>query len=193
MIDTVPVMLSQFDAVNTGQEVSLHWTTTSETRNAGFDVEWARATGEFRSVGFVSGLGTTTESNDYEFAVSGLSPGTHAFRLRHVNYEGTSSYSPTVEVVVEQPVTHLVSTITESDHTNSEGMQMQLFVANGQNVKIDLLDIAGQRLVSVFDGRIAANNVKHVGLQGESLPNGRYVVRVVGESFRDSQVISIIN
>lgn len=189
--EDTPVNLSRFDATAEEQMVRLRWTTTSEIRNAGFDVEWATVSSSFQSVGFVSGLGTTEETNDYEFTVDGLSAGTHAFRLRHVNYDGTSSFSPTVEVDVEEPVTHMVS--TAYDAPNKSGVQMQLFVANDENVKIDLFDIAGQRVVSVFDGRIAANDIKYVGLRGETLPNGRYVVRVIGESFRDSQVISIIN
>jgi hypothetical protein len=63
----VPVELASFNAAVSGNEVSLRWITSTETNNAGFEVERKAENGVFEKIAFVEGKGTTTEVNGYTY------------------------------------------------------------------------------------------------------------------------------
>ncbi|MDX1439027.1 MAG: hypothetical protein R3284_03900, partial [Rubricoccaceae bacterium] len=92
----IPVELTSFTArlLASGQ-AELSWATSSETNNAGFEVEHAiERNGAWETVGFVEGHGTTTEAQTYSFTSDVLTQGgIHRFRLKQVDYDGQFEYS----------------------------------------------------------------------------------------------------
>ena len=109
MSDTpIPVELVSFDAVVNGTDVSLSWATVSETNNAGFEVQ--TLSGEnWNALAFVQGNGTTTEAQTYRFTAEDNAVGTHTFRLKQIDFDGAFEYSDELEVAVETPGTHLLT------------------------------------------------------------------------------------
>jgi parallel beta-helix repeat protein len=95
----VPVELESFSAHSIDGTVRLNWTTASELNNAGFVIErkseldqlWSKA-------GYVTGKGTTTSKNEYSFTDKPGSEGTYSYRLRQIDFDGTSNLSMTVFV-----------------------------------------------------------------------------------------------
>lgn len=65
--NVLPVELASFTSLVSGRDVILNWTTTSETNNAGFDVERSSQNGVWTSVGNVTGSGTSSTSQSYAF------------------------------------------------------------------------------------------------------------------------------
>ncbi len=185
----LPVEFSSLDATTDNGTVTLRWTTLSESNNAGFDVEFSSPDRDYQSIGFVQGHGTTTERKDYVFGVQGLGYGTHSFRLRQVNYDGSSDYSPAVEVELDIAQTYLVSTAYPNPFVNEA--QIEVVVREEQDVTVELYNVLGQRVATLFDGRISENESRNVSIDGSSLANGQYLVRVKGDQFRDTQVISL--
>ncbi|GAB5519456.1 MAG: hypothetical protein RhofKO_17070 [Rhodothermales bacterium] len=98
----LPVELTAFTATVDGDAAHLAWETASETNNAGFRIEhWHPGDAAWTERGFAYGHGTTLEAQRYRFTAEGLVPGSHRFRLRQVDYDGTFEYSPEIEVSVE--------------------------------------------------------------------------------------------
>ncbi len=62
----VPVELTSFTASTNENEVTLNWSTASEINNHGFEIQRS-SNGEFVTVGFVEGYGTTTEIQNYSY------------------------------------------------------------------------------------------------------------------------------
>ena len=186
---TLPVEFAAIDAAANDQSVTIRWTTLSETNNAGFDVEIAGAAKQFLSVGFVSGNGTTTETNEYSFVVEGLAYGMHSFRLRQVDYDGTSSYSPVVEVNVELPVGYSVTTAYPNPF--SENSRLDITVREEQDVTVELYNVLGQKVSDVYSGRVAANQSRTITFNADGLASGQYLLHVKGDAFRDTQLISL--
>ncbi|MEM1271211.1 MAG: lamin tail domain-containing protein, partial [Bacteroidota bacterium] len=115
---TLPVELTSFTVEPAGAEtVLLTWTTATETNNAGFfverrafDVAGGQVAGSgWMELGFVEGAGTTVEAQTYRFQAGELAPGRYAFRLRQVDFDGTTAFSPSVEVRVAVPGVFAVS------------------------------------------------------------------------------------
>ena len=73
----VPVELSSFIANVSGTDVTLNWSTATETNNNGFEVQ-RKLENEFVTIGFVKGYGTTTEVQNYSFTDSKLSVGNYS-------------------------------------------------------------------------------------------------------------------
>ena len=72
----VPVELASFSATTDKNDVILTWFTATETNNSGFEVQ-RKTTGEYESVAFVDGKGTTTETQNYLFRDKNLLSNTY--------------------------------------------------------------------------------------------------------------------
>ena len=78
-----PICLDNFTAKLKDATVILKWTTASETENAGFNL--------YRNdelIAHISGAGTTTEANDYEFIDDEIIAGTYKYILADLSYAG---------------------------------------------------------------------------------------------------------
>ena len=96
----IPIELVSLSATRRGHAVQLAWSTASEKNNRGFHIERSQDAGEFQSIGWVDGNGTTTVSHRYSFIDPCDGPG--FYRLRQMDFDGSSTCSPIVEIG-EQP------------------------------------------------------------------------------------------
>ena len=88
---TIPVELTSFVASVNENSVTLNWTTATETNNLGFEVQ-RNSGSDYQAIGFVTGNGTTTETQEYSFTDI-VTTGSYSYRLKQVDYDGTFSYS----------------------------------------------------------------------------------------------------
>ncbi len=176
----LPVELTTFTARLDGDEALLAWQTASETNNAGFDVQ-TRTDGPWRSLGFVSGAGTTTEAQGYAFRAGGLAPGTHRFRLRQIDFDGAFAFSPVVELTVELPEPYRLTAAYPNPF--NPRTSFELIVRQSQHVTVSVFDLLGRRVATLFDGTMAANEARSFSFDGADLPSGLYLYRAEGETF----------
>ncbi|MBU6157630.1 MAG: T9SS type A sorting domain-containing protein [Bacteroidetes bacterium] len=98
---TLPVNFLSIKAELVNQTVFLNWTTASESQNAGFYIE-RRAEGEtkFATIGYAvsAHAGGTGGGHTYRFNDSKIPAGRIFYRLRQVDWDGTTSYSEVVAV-----------------------------------------------------------------------------------------------
>lgn len=96
----IPVELTSFTAEIAERDVLIKWGTATETNNRGFDVE-RKLYGEWEKLGFIEGKGSTTEKSDYSFIdkfTYTSYKGEITYRLKQIDFAGTYSYSPEVEI-----------------------------------------------------------------------------------------------
>ena len=98
----LPVSLSQFDAVLTGTEVVLKWTTASELDNAGFNIYRSESLkGEFKQINaeLIQGAGTTGERQQYEWKDTTAKPNvSYYYRIEDVSFSGVQEQLQTVRM-----------------------------------------------------------------------------------------------
>jgi TQXA domain-containing protein len=101
----LPVELASFNASVTGRNVDLNWTTSSESNNAGFDIERRSVeNNEWTKVGNVSGNGTSTQIHDYSYTDKNVLTGKYNYRLKQTDYNGNFEYhNLTSEINVGTP------------------------------------------------------------------------------------------
>ena len=94
----LPVELTRFKATPKGSTISLDWATASEKNNDHFDVQRS-ATGSFyETIGSVQGQGNSTAAHDYAFVDNRPLTSLSYYRLRQVDTDGSSDYSPVATV-----------------------------------------------------------------------------------------------
>lgn len=106
----LPVTLVAFTAQRQGADGWLRWSTASELRNSYFQVESSTDGTKFTPLGRVAGAGTSAQAHTYEFRDANLAryagPQVY-YRLRQVDTDGTSVYSP-VRTVAVPPASSLL-------------------------------------------------------------------------------------
>lgn len=209
VIDTacsLPVELTTFEARADGQTVRLNWQTASETNNAGFEIAQrplapeapgssphaphAAKDAAWNVLGFVPGAGTTTQPQAYAFHVADLAVGTHLFRLRQVDYDGTFAYSPQVEVRLELMDAYQASMVYPNPLQGEA--RFELALSQPQHVSIAVYDVVGREVARLFDGPLAARTTHRFTLDASRWRSGLYLLRVRGESFASTQPLSLV-
>lgn len=98
--DAIPVELTSFTASVTNNNVTLYWSTATETNNLGFEIERkAEQSSVWTSVDFIKGNGTSTENKSYIFVDKNVVTGVYNYRLKQNDYDGSYVYHNLVNVI----------------------------------------------------------------------------------------------
>jgi hypothetical protein len=186
----LPVELAHFGATVDGEDLVLEWITASETNNAGFTVEHRLADEAiFREVGFVDGAGTSLDSKSYSFRIVDPGPGRHAVRLKQIDFDGTVTFSPQVLASIEVPGDYFLTAAYPNPLTTSATVEFA--VPSAQKVRLELIDVQGRPVRTIFDGRLDANARRSVSIDAVGLASGTYFLRMNGERFQTSQTVTV--
>jgi hypothetical protein len=94
----LPIELLAFAAEAEVDGISLHWVTAYETDNDYFELQRATDGNQFRPIATVTGAGTSTDRQYYDYHDADPEPGTNYYRLKQVDYDGSFTYSKVVSV-----------------------------------------------------------------------------------------------
>jgi len=104
--ETVPVELASFSGTAMQEGITLSWSTASELNNLGFEAERSVDENGFITIGFVNGVGTSTETHYYSFTDRSHFENKNRiqYRLKQVDFDGSFEYSNVIEVEVYHPL-----------------------------------------------------------------------------------------
>ncbi len=97
----LPISLTSFNAYKKNDAVELKWSTASEINNDYMAVERSADGREFTEIGRVNGVGTSNDINNYAFMDKKPFTGVNYYRLRQVDFDGTSVYHQVLSVNME--------------------------------------------------------------------------------------------
>ena len=166
----LPVELTRFDATAKGQSVNVSWATASEKNNDHFDIQRS-ATGEgFATIGTVKGQGNSSSAHEYAFTDGHPQAGQAYYRLRQVDADGSTSYSPIVAVQ---------RTTEAAAYPNPTAGSITL-PASSDPIRYRVLNSVGQTLLS---GQAAGSEK----LDLSSLPKGTFFLELTTATGRRTQ------
>jgi len=144
----IPVELVSFSASVSENNVLLNWSTATETNNLGFEVQRSSGT-EFKKIGFVAGYGTTVKEQSYTYQDEKTNAASYLYRLKQVDYDGTSEYSNTIEVEVTKPIEYALS----QNYPNpfNPTTRISYSIPEDGSVKLKLYDILGNEVALLVD------------------------------------------
>ena len=191
----LPVELASLDARISEETATLTWTTASETNNAGFAVQHrSDTTGQWQKLGFVESKaqgGTTTEAKTYRFQTEMLKIGTHQFRLRQVDTDGSVYLTDPITAKVRMQEAYRV---TSYPNPVSGQAIIKMASRKKQEVRIALYDVLGRRVATLHDGPVPAQETETITLDArqEGLSSGTYFLRLVGEEGTRTSRLTVV-
>ncbi len=146
---SLPVELINFRVVKQGTDAQLLWTTASEQNNKGFEIQRSVDGANWSVAGFVNGVGNSTANVNYQYLDKNLATGKYYYRLRQVDIDGRSKFSPVV-------------TVTFSNHLSLELLQnhpnpfnsttvIDIVVPQTGRIKLMLYDQMGRLVQQLMD------------------------------------------
>ena len=197
----LPVSLTSYGATIDDNDVILTWSTASELNNAGFEIlhclpenshQVQAAQGPLHRSGnpFIQGAGTTNEPHSYAYRFENLSPGTHHFRLKQIDYDGTFALSDEVPVIIEQQEAYRL--IKAFPNPFNPHTTIDLSVAQTQEVAITLFDMLGRQVQTIHQGVLQANTPHQFMIDGSRLSSGTYFYQIEGKYFISTDRITLL-
>jgi len=170
----IPVELTSFTGTVNGSNVELNWSTATETNNQGFQVERSNG-GDFVSVGFIEGHGTTTEFHNYTFTDRIIAIGSYSYRLKQIDFDGSFAYSNVVEANIEGPKEFTLDQNYPNPFNPSTKINFSL--KSDSKVTLKVFDVLGQEVVTLLNTNITAGT-HDVIFDASSLNSGVYLYRI---------------
>lgn len=164
----LPVELGSFSANYNNNQIELKWQTLSELNNNRFEVEHSRDGYHFQSVGTVEGAGTITEAKNYFYFHRLSISGTHYYRLKQVDTDGTFEYSNVVGVIVDNG-----GQLSIYPNPAKDVIYVQQDELDGTS-NFQLMDALGRKLNTSMSGNAGLYEIK----LPTGLPKGTYWLKV---------------
>ena len=185
----LPVELADFRAMPDGSSAVLTWRTLSETSNDRFEIEHAAPGQTFRLAGTMRGQGTTVEATDYQFRLDDLAPGTHRFRLRQVDVDGTASLSrPRSATIGVQGI----SLSKAAPHPVAGRSTFGVSVDRPSPVRVEMFNLLGQRVRTLFDGTVTPAQSARIEMATGGLAAGTYFIRATNGTASTVQRVTVV-
>ncbi len=178
----VPVELTSFTASSDQDNIKILWETSTETNNAGFEIQRAEDNNNFEQIGFVNGSGTTTESKRYSYIDENLSQGRYSYRLVQVDFDGTRHNSEIVivEIKATQPGDYGLAQNYPNPFNPSTSISYS--IPFDGNVKIRIYNSVGEE-VEILVNEFKTSGSHQVNFNARGLASGVYYYRLEAKDF----------
>jgi hypothetical protein len=190
----VPAELVSFSASSDGTNITLNWSTATETNNRGFEIERKNSEAggqrsEWDVVGFITGYGTTTEPKAYSFRDHNITSGTYSYRLKQIDYDGTFEYSNEVEI----NVTVTLQFALNQNYPNpfNPATQIEYSIPEDGFVRLNVYNALGQKVAELVNGFEKAGNHKKI-FNAQTLASGVYYYRLETGSYADIKKLLLV-
>ena len=173
--DILPVELTSFSAKTTESGITLSWQTATETNNSGFSIERGLNKNNFETIGFVTGFGTTSETQNYSFVDNNVAVGTYYYRLKQIDFDGSFEYSGTIEVDFTGPTKF--SLLQNYPNPFNPTTTLQFTLPADASVMLNVYNLVGEKVAEVINEELAAGLHK-IQFNGENLSSGLYLYKL---------------
>jgi len=177
----LPVELVSFTAiVQKGNDVVLNWSSTTEVNNQGFEIQRSSGKSDFAKIGYISGYGTTSNSQSYTFIDENPSSGKYLYRLKQYDVDGSIKFSHAIEAEVSELVNFELSQNFPNPFNPETKINYSIPVAG--NVSMVIYNSLGQKICTLFSGNQDAgwHNITWNAEDdfGKNVPSGIYLARI---------------
>jgi virulence-associated protein VapD len=191
---STPVELSAFVAQAQKDQIHLHWTTSSESNNYGFDVERSQDREKFITIKFVKGFGTTNIPQSYSFIDEDLSIGNYFYRLKQIDFDGQTIYSQQIEANLEAPANYLLAQNYPNPFNQKTVVSFELPELN--QVTLIIYNALGQQVNTLVNHKMNAgyHSVPWDGTDknGWIVPTGLYYYQILAGDYARTRRLVLI-
>ncbi len=171
---TLPISLTDFDAVLNNGSVDLRWRTLMEVNSDHFDIERSTNGGaKWDVIGKVAAHGFSAAAVSYFYADATPASGTNSYRIHGYDKDGRSTFSP-IKVVRTTPIANVsVFPNPAKDYVN---VSLPVAEATTGAVSIRLIGQSGQLLA---EKTVSGAGGTTLSFAVSNYPPGQYLVQVI--------------
>jgi len=172
----VPVELTSFIANTSNGKIILNWHTATEINNSGFSIQRSSDNSTFKEIAFVPGHGTTTDKFMYSYTDNTALPGKYYYKLKQIDFNGSFSYSTSVEVNLETPKNFSLDQNYPNPFNPSTTIRFTLPTKATVNIK--LYNTLGQEVVNILNNEQMNAGVHETIFDASKFSSGVYFYRL---------------
>ena len=176
MLNVVPVEFTTFSATALNGKVNLVWETASETNNKGFEVQRSLDNQNFSNVGYVTGKGTTTKTSSYNFTDDFAVSGKVYYRLKQIDFDGTSAFSNTIEV--ESNMITGFELFQNYPNPFNPSTSINFTVSESGLATLKIFSVTGEEVANLFSQSVEKGTVYTVNFNAANLNSGVYFAQL---------------
>ncbi|MGB5849707.1 MAG: T9SS type A sorting domain-containing protein [Ignavibacteriaceae bacterium] len=172
-------------------EIKLSWSTASELNNLGFEVERSLDENGFSTIGFVSGVGTSTETHYYSFIDRSHFENKNRiqYRLKQVDFDGSFEYSKVIEVEVYYPLVFKLDQNYPNPFNPSTKIEYTLSADGYTELKV--YDIMGNSITTLVSETKPAGSYEIV-FDASYIPSGVYFYTLTSGELISSKKMMLV-
>jgi hypothetical protein len=180
----------------------LKWITASELNNQGFEVHRKAIVNKntednplenqsaWEMLGFVQGMGTTTEPHTYLFTDNKIQPGYYTYLLKQIDFDGTFKYSNEINVEVALPLSFILYQNYPNPFNPSTTISWQSPIGGWQTIK--LFDVLGREIETIVEGYFDAGSHSTMYIVNSSLPSGVYFYQLKADKYLETKKMILL-
>ncbi|HRR07469.1 MAG TPA: T9SS type A sorting domain-containing protein [Rhodothermales bacterium] len=182
---TVPLAVSKTDvaAKVEGNDVELSWKGTNASTIERYEVQ-KLVKDSFQTVATIQNVNTLTKT------FSNLPAGKHTFRVVSFGTDGSTLQSDAIEVEIILPGAFELTNAYPNPFNPMT--KFTLTVAKTQNVRVEIYNLQGQLVTTLFNGQVQAKEVNTLNFNAANLPSGTYIYQAMGETFKANKKIVLV-
>jgi hypothetical protein len=175
----VPVELVSFSGNFNEESVELNWSTSTETNNRGFEIQRSND-GEFETIAFVEGFGTTTEFHTYAYTDQNVDAGKFSYRLKQLDFDGTFEYSNVIEV--EVPLLRDFTLDQNFPNPFNPSTTITFSLPEATEVSLTIYNTLGQRVAELVNTKLEAGRYSYEW-NASNVTTGMYIYELRTSNF----------
>jgi hypothetical protein len=187
---TVPVKLLSFSSSVAANVVTLNWSTATELNNHGFEIERRPDKGNWRTIGFREGKGTTSKTQQYSYSdnLSEIVSSKFYYRLKQIDFNGSFEYSEIVEVEIT-PAVFSLSQNYPNPFNPTTTIKYQLPASSKVTLKV--YDVLGNEVATLLNEEKEAGTYE-VMFEASNYSSGVYIYRLQAGSFIETKKMVLL-
>ena len=190
----LPTELSLFYSIVENGKIELHWQTTTEVNNYGFEIQrMVRKASSFsdiwEKIGFVKGSGNSNSPKEYTFIDNSFYGGKAKYRLKQIDNDGSFSYSPEVEMELSVPKEFSLKQNYPNPFNPKTTISFSLKDAGLTTLTI--YNALGQEIMKLIDNEyLEAGEYHYREFDASRFPSGMYISKLQdGHSIKTIKMI----
>ena len=181
-LGSLPVNFLDFRLSSLQNNVTLYWSTSSESNNNGFEIQRSIDGTNWNKVGFVNGTGNSQTVKRYSYEDKQLNIGFYFYRLKQVDKDGSFKYSK----VITSKISNKLSFVLGQNYPNpaSQNTTISYTVPVKAPVELALYDMQG-RQIKILVNEIKESGTHTIDLDTRKLIKGVYHYKMKSGSYSD--------
>lgn len=180
----IPVELVSFSSSIINNTIALNWITATELNNSGFEIQRSTNKTDWTALGFVRGFGTSTEVHNYSFTDQSPVNGSSYYRLKQVDFDGTSEYSSITEVTFGAVADY--SLAQNYPNPFNPSTKINYAIKEKGNVELKVFDLLGSEIATLVNEEQNPGNYE-VFFDASKLSSGVYLYIIKAGSFMQTR------